>query len=129
MRCPQISVSNAILAEWLFYGTSNGFALVHSRDFSCHWVRIFVKAFPKIGVSLVRRYKFELVTSSLVPEETAYAINTLVASVILIRRDVTVEEWSDPLANRYGVKATSRFGLGITRSNAIAKMVNIKTTL
>jgi hypothetical protein len=41
---------------------------------------------------------------------------------MLIRRDVTVEEWSDPLADKYGVKATTRFGLGILRSNAIAKM-------
>lgn len=41
---------------------------------------------------------------------------------MLIRIDVTVEEWSDPLADKYGVKATTRFGLGILRSNAIAKM-------
>jgi len=47
---------------------------------------------------------------------------------MLIRRDMTVEDWSDPMAGVYGVKASARFGLGILRSNAIAKMTNIKTT-
>jgi hypothetical protein len=35
--------------------------------------------------------------------------------------DTTVEDWSDPMAGKYGVKASTRFGLGILRSNAIAK--------
>jgi len=48
---------------------------------------------------------------------------------MLIRRDVTLEDWSDPAANQYGAKATTRFGAGILRSNAKAKMTNIKTTL
>ena len=65
-------------------------------------------------------------TSTLVPNGTAYAIDDRVAGMMLIRRDVTVEDWSDPIANQYGVKATTRFGLGILRSNAIAKMTNIK---
>ena len=47
---------------------------------------------------------------------------------MLIRRDVTVEDWSEP-SKPIGVKATMRFGLGILRSNAVAKMTNIKTTL
>jgi len=33
------------------------------------------------------------------------------------------------MLNKYGIKATTRFGSGILRSNAIAKMTNIKTTL
>jgi len=45
------------------------------------------------------------------------------------QRRGAVEDWSDPTANQYGVKATTRFGLGVLRSNAIAKMTNIKTTL
>jgi hypothetical protein len=49
--------------------------------------------------------------------------------MMLIRRDVTVEYWSDPVEGQYGVRATTRFGLGILRSNAIAKMTNIKTTI
>ena len=31
------------------------------------------------------------------------------------------------MADKYGLKATTRFGLGILRSNAIAKMTNINT--
>jgi hypothetical protein len=68
-------------------------------------------------------------SSTLVPNGTAYAVDTRVAGIMLIRRDVTVEDWSDPRAGKYGVKATTRFGLGILRSNTIAKMVNIKTSL
>ena len=41
---------------------------------------------------------------------------------MLIRRDVTVEDWSDLMAGKFGIKASTRFGLGILRSNAIAKM-------
>ena len=48
--------------------------------------------------------------------------------VMLLRRDVMVEDWSDPMANKFGLKATTRFGLGILRSNAVA-MINIKTTV
>jgi hypothetical protein len=68
-------------------------------------------------------------SSTLVPNGTAYAIDARVAGIMLIRRDVTVEDWSDPTAGQYGIRATTRFGLGILRSNAIAKMVNIKTSL
>jgi len=68
-------------------------------------------------------------SSTLVPNGTAYAIDTRVAGIMLIRRDVAVEDWSEPKVGQYGVRATTRFGLGILRSKAIAKMVNIKTTL
>ncbi len=68
-------------------------------------------------------------TSTLVPNGTAYAIDTRVAGIMLIRRDVTAEDWSDPVAGQFGIRATTRFGLGVLRSNAIAKMVNIKTSL
>ena len=71
--------------------------------------------------SLMRRYKFELVTSSLVPEGTAYATNTHVASVMLVRRDVTVNEWSDFKADVYGVRATTRFGLGHSSEQRYSK--------
>jgi hypothetical protein len=43
--------------------------------------------------------------------------------------DATVEDWSGPTAGLYRVEASTRFGLGILRSNAIAKMTNINTTL
>jgi HK97 family phage major capsid protein len=68
-------------------------------------------------------------TSTLVPNGTAYAVDTHVASVMLLRRDITVEDWEDIKNGKYGVRATTRFGVGILRSNAIAKMTNIATTL
>ena len=37
-----------------------------------------------------------------------------------------VDGWSDAWAEEFGVKATTRFGLGVLRSDAITKMVNIK---
>lgn len=67
--------------------------------------------------------------STLVPNGTAYAIDKFIAGVMLIRRDVNVEDWSDPKTGTYGMRATTRFGVGILRSNAVAKMTNIKTTL
>jgi HK97 family phage major capsid protein len=67
--------------------------------------------------------------STLVPNGTAYAIDTRVASAMLLRRDITVEDWEDIKTGNYGVRATTRFGAGILRSTAVAKMNNIKTTL
>lgn len=67
--------------------------------------------------------------STLVANGTAYAIDTRVAAVMLLRRDVTVEDWEDAKTGRFGVRATTRFGLGVLRSKAVAKMVNISTTL
>ncbi len=68
-------------------------------------------------------------SSTLVPKGTAYVIDTAVAGIMLIRRDITVEDYSDPIEDRYGLKASTRFGLGILRSNAVAKMTNMKTLL
>jgi len=67
--------------------------------------------------------------STLVPNGTAYAIDTRIASAMLLRRDITVEDWEDVKTGKYGVRATTRFGIGILRSAAVAKMTNIKTTL
>jgi HK97 family phage major capsid protein len=67
--------------------------------------------------------------STLVPNGTAYALDTRVASVMLLRRDVTVEDWEDIKDGKYGVRATTRFGVGVLRSKAIAKMTNISTAL
>ena len=67
--------------------------------------------------------------STLVPNGTAYAVDTRVASVLLLRRDITVEDWEDIKNGKYGVRATTRFGVGILRSKAIAKMTNISTSL
>ena len=67
--------------------------------------------------------------STLVPNGTAYAIDTRVAAVMLLRRDVTVEDWEDIKNGKYGVRATTRFGLGVLRSKAVARMTGIKQTL
>jgi HK97 family phage major capsid protein len=67
--------------------------------------------------------------STLVPNGTAYALDSRVASVMLLRRDITVEDWEDIKNGKYGVRATTRFGVGVLRSNAVAKMTNISTTL
>ena len=67
--------------------------------------------------------------STLVPNGTAYAIDTRVASVMLLRRDITVEDWEDIKTGKYGARATTRFGLGVLRSKALAKMTNISTSL
>ncbi len=71
----------------------------------------------------------KIVSSPLVPNGTAYAIDTSVASVMLLRRDVTVQDWEDVKTGKFGIRATTRFGLGILRANAVAKMTGIKTTL
>jgi HK97 family phage major capsid protein len=67
--------------------------------------------------------------STLVPNGTAYALDMRVASVMLLRRDITVEDWEDIKNGKYGVRATTRFGVGVLRSKAIAKMTNISTSL
>jgi len=67
--------------------------------------------------------------STLVTNGTAYAIDTRVAATMLLRRDVTVEDWEERRSGKFGVRATTRFGLGVLRANAVAKMTGIKTTL
>src|SRR3989304_1294755 len=67
--------------------------------------------------------------STLVPNGTAYALDTRVASVMLLRRDITVEDWEDIRNGKYGARQTTRFGVGVLRSKAIAKMTNISTSV
>jgi len=67
--------------------------------------------------------------STLVPNGTAYALDARVATVMLLRRDVTVEDWEEPKSGKFGVRASTRFGLGVLRSKAVAKMTNISTSL
>jgi hypothetical protein len=43
--------------------------------------------------------------------------------------DATTDDYSDQVVGKYGLKATTRFGLGILRSNAVAKMTNIKASI
>ena len=67
--------------------------------------------------------------STLVTNTLAYAIDTRVAAVMLLRRDATVEDWYDAKTGKYGIRATTRFGLGVLRSTAVARVSNIKATL
>jgi hypothetical protein len=67
--------------------------------------------------------------STEVPNGTAYAVDTRVASVMLLRRDLTVEDWYDAKTGKSGVRGTTRIGLGVLRANAVARMTNIKQTL
>ncbi len=67
--------------------------------------------------------------STEVPNGTAYAIDTRVSAMMLVRRDLTVEDWYDAKTGKSGIRATTRIGLGVLRANAVAKMTNIKTTL
>jgi len=67
--------------------------------------------------------------STLVTNGVAYAIDTRIAATMLLRRDVTVEDWEEVRSGKFGVRATTRFGLGVLRASAVAKMTGIKTTL
>ena len=67
--------------------------------------------------------------STLVPNGVAFAIDTRVAAVMLLRRDLTIEDWQDTKNSTYGIRATTRYGLGVLRANAVAKMTNIKQSL
>ena len=83
-----------------------------------------------LATSTIRKImSMNVQSSTLVPNGTAYAIDKEIAGIMLLRRDITVDDWSDIKNDKYGVKATTRFGLGILISNAVAKMTNIKTTL
>jgi hypothetical protein len=79
--------------------------------------------------SIGRVLGIDFFDSSLVTNTTAYAIDSTVAAVMLLRRDVTIEDWYNPQTGKYGVRATTRFGLGILRSKGVARISNIKTTL
>ena len=67
--------------------------------------------------------------SSLVTNTLAYAVDTRIAAVMLLRRDITIEDWYDTKTEKYGVRASTRFGIGILRSTGISRISNIKTTL
>ena len=70
-----------------------------------------------------------IVSSTLVPNGTAYAIDTNVAAVMLVRRDVVIKEFEDPEKGEYGVVGSERIGLGVLDSKGVARMTNIATAL
>jgi len=67
----------------------------------------------------------KIITSSKCTANQALAIDTSVAAVLLIRRDILTEPFENPREDRYGVIASERIGLGVLRSTAIAKMTSI----
>lgn len=71
----------------------------------------------------------EVQSSTLVPNGTAYAIGKDIQRIMSLLRDIMVEDWNEPRNNKYGLKATPSFGVGILRSHAIEKMTNIKTSI
>jgi hypothetical protein len=74
-------------------------------------------------LTLIRIVRIRLQTNNACAHETPYAIEARVAGMMLIRRDVTLE---DEQTNRQSirVRATTRFGIGMLRSNAISKCQN-----
>jgi len=71
----------------------------------------------------------KIVSSTKCTNGVAYAVDTEVAAVELIRRDILTEPFENPRYNRYGVIASARVGLGVLRSKAVAKAINILTTM
>ena len=71
----------------------------------------------------------KVLVSTQLTATVAYAIDTRVASVALIRRDLTTDDWYDPKNGKSGVRGTTRLGLGVLDSKGVARMSNIKATL
>jgi len=69
-----------------------------------------------------------IVSSTKCTNGTAYAIDTDVAAVMLVRRDIQTQDYEDPKNGVYGAVASERIGLGILQSKGVAKMTNIATT-
>jgi len=63
----------------------------------------------------------KIVVSTKVTDGTVYAIDTDVAAVMLLRRDVLTEPFENPREDRYGIVASERIGLGVLRSKAVAR--------
>jgi len=70
-----------------------------------------------------------IVSSTKCTNGVAYAIDTDVAAVMLVRRDLQTQDYEDPKNGVYGVVASERIGLGVLQSKGVAKMVNISTSV
>ncbi len=89
---------------------------------------------PSSGVELTRGLVGQALTmrifkSSKCTNGVAHAVNKQIAAVMLIRRDITVEDYQDPKNNIFGLVASERVGLAVLRSKAVARMTNIATSL
>ena len=63
----------------------------------------------------------KIVVSTKVTDGTVYCIDTDVAAVLLVRRDILTEPFENPRKDRYGVVASERIGLGVLRSKGVAR--------
>jgi len=63
----------------------------------------------------------KIVVSTKVADGTVYCIDTDVAAVMLLRRDILTEPFENPKGDRYGIVASERIGLGVLRSKAVAR--------
>jgi len=88
----------------------------------------FVHSFYFGGMADVRRgvlgetyLGMKIVVSTKVTDGTVYCIDTEVAAVLLLRRDILTEPFENPKKDRYGIVASERIGLDILRSKAVAR--------
>lgn len=65
-----------------------------------------------------------MLISTKVTSGTALVIDSKHAGVLFIRRDVTVEEYEDPVKDLAGVAVTARWVYDTLRANAIGKVTN-----
>ncbi len=63
----------------------------------------------------------KIVVSTKVTAGTVYCIDTDIAAVMLLRREILTEPFENPRKDRYGVVASERIGLGVLRSKAVAR--------
>ena len=83
----------------------------------------------QIGKGLVgQALTMSLFKSSKCTNGKVFAVSKNPAGVMLIRRDITTENFEDPRAGEYGVVATERIGYGVLRSKAVSGGTNFKTT-
>jgi len=88
----------------------------------------FIHSFYFGGMADIRRgilgetyLGMKIVVSTKVTDGTVYCIDTDVATVMLLRRDILTEPFENPKGDRYGIVASERIGLGVLRSKAVAR--------
>jgi hypothetical protein len=69
----------------------------------------------------------KVLVSTKATDTTVLAIDTDVAAVELLRREILTEPFENPREDRYGLVASERVGLGVLRSKAVAKGTNFLT--
>jgi len=88
----------------------------------------FIHSFYFGGMADVRRgilgetyLGMKIVVSTKVTNGTVYCIDTDVAAVLILRRDILTEPYENPKKDCYDVVASERIGLGVLRSKAVAR--------